>query len=49
MFDSLDDQIKKDLHEQTSTKQRLLLYLAVLIVAVLVFGGLIFGVRMIEG
>ncbi len=49
MFDSLDDQIKKDLNAQTSTKQRLLLYLAVFIVAVLVFGGLIFGVRMIEG
>ena len=29
MFDSLDDQMKKDLDRQTTTKQRMLLWLAV--------------------
>lgn len=48
MFDSLDDQIKHDLDKQTSQKQRMLLWLAVAIVSVLIFGGLYFGVRLIE-
>ena len=40
MFDSLDDQMKKDLHRQTSTKQRLLLWVAVAAMPVIVFGGM---------
>lgn len=47
MFDSLDDQMKKDLDRQTSSKQRMLLWLAVAVVSLLIFGGLYFGVRLI--
>lgn len=48
MFDSLDEQIKADLHKQTNSKQRMLLWLAVAVVTLLVFGGLWYGVRLIE-
>ena len=46
MFDSLDDQIKHDLALQSSKKQRMLLYLAVAIASIVLFGGLYFGVRL---
>ena len=46
MFDSLDDQMK---HEQERTKSgRWLLALTVVVISVLVFGGLYFGIRMLE-
>ena len=48
MFESLDDQIKKDDKAQTTTKERVLEYLAIAIVSVVVFAGLFFGVRMLE-
>ena len=48
MFDSLDDQIKSDLDKQTTSKQRILLWLAVLVASILIFGGLYYGVRLIE-
>jgi len=48
MFDSLDEQMKHDEEEMVSPKERYLRWLAVAIVSVLVFGGLYFGVRMIE-
>lgn len=48
MFDSLDEQMKHDEHEQSSNKERLLRWVAVAIVSVLVFGGLYFGVRLVE-
>lgn len=44
MFDSLDEQMKHDLEKQSSSKQRMLLWLAILIASVVVFGGLYFGV-----
>ena len=47
MFDSLDDQMKKDLDRQTTTKQRMLLWLAVAAASVIVFGGLYLGVRLV--
>ena len=45
MFDSLDDQIKKDLDSQTSSKQRMLLWLAVAVASLVVFGGLYFAAQ----
>jgi hypothetical protein len=45
MFDSLDDQIKKDLDTQTSSKQRMLLWLAVAVASLVVFGGLYFAAQ----
>ena len=46
MFDSLDEQMKKDLDKQTTSRQRMLLWLAVAAASIIVFGGLIIGVRM---
>ena len=45
MFDSLDDQIKRDLDSQTSGKQRMLIWLAVALGTLVVFGGLYFAAR----
>jgi hypothetical protein len=44
MFDSLDEQMKHDEREQSTTKERVLRYLAIGAVSVLVFGGLIVAV-----
>lgn len=48
MFDSLDEQMKHDIREQQSGKERMLIYTAVAIVSVVVFVGLYFAVRMME-
>jgi hypothetical protein len=45
MFDSLDDQIKKDLDRETSPKQRILLWVAVAVASLAVFGGLYFAAQ----
>jgi hypothetical protein len=47
MFDSLDETMKKDAQEQTSNKERMMLWLAVAAASILVFCGLYFGVRVI--
>ncbi len=48
MFDSLDEQIKSDLHKQTTNTQRIMLWVVVAIASILLFGGLYYGVRLIE-
>ncbi len=48
MFESLDDRMKHDDQEVTSTKERVLKWLVVAVVSVIVFGGLVIGVRMME-
>lgn len=48
MFDSLDEQMKKDLDKQTTSKQRMLLYVVVVLTTILIFGGLWYGVRLID-
>jgi hypothetical protein len=48
MFDSLDDQMKHDAAVTTSQKERVLFWVAVAVVSVLLFGGLYFGVRLLE-
>ena len=48
MFDSLDEQMKHDEQETTSNKERILRWVMVAIVSILVFGGLYFGVRLVE-
>jgi len=48
MFESLDEQIKHDQAVETSSKERWLQLLAGLLLAVVVFGGLYFGIRMLE-
>ena len=45
MFDSLDEQMKKDEDRVTSPRERMLRYVLYLIVGVVIFGGVILGVR----
>ena len=48
MFDSLDDQMKQDELKESSATERWLRWAAVAVVSVLLFGGLYYGVRMLE-
>jgi len=48
MFDSLSDQMKHDDAETTKTSERVIVWLAVAVISVLLFGGLYFGIRMLE-
>jgi hypothetical protein len=48
MFDSLEEQIKHDEHEGSSNKERIFLWIAIVVVSILVFGGVYLGVRMVE-
>ena len=47
MFESLSDQMRDDARGQQSTKERLFVYLAIAALSLLIFGGLLFGVRML--
>ena len=46
MFDSLADRIRED--EQVTASQRYIKWAAVLVISVVLFGGLYFGVRFLE-
>jgi Ni,Fe-hydrogenase I cytochrome b subunit len=46
MFDSLADRIRED--EQVSASQRYLRWAAILIISVVLFGGLYFGVQFLN-
>ena len=48
MFESLDDQMKLDTRAEKTTKERLMQYLAVAVLAIVLFAGLFFGVRLLE-
>jgi hypothetical protein len=48
MFDSLDDQMKKDMDKETSPRQRMLMWVVIVLASILIFGGLYFGVRLIS-
>jgi len=48
MFDSLDEQMKHDANLETTRRERVLRWVAVAVVSVLVFGGIYFGVTMLE-
>jgi hypothetical protein len=48
MFESLDDTMKHDEQAESTPQQRMMKWAAVLVIALIVFGGLIFGVRMLE-
>lgn len=48
MFDSLSDQMKRDEKASTTTTEVLVRWITAGILAVLVFGGLYFSVRMLE-
>lgn len=48
MFESLDDQMKHDAQETTTPRERVIKWVLTGIVAVLLFGGLYMGVRLLE-
>jgi len=48
MFESLDDQMKHDAAAEGGKLQRIICWTAGVLVAVLVLGGIILGVRMLE-
>jgi hypothetical protein len=45
MFDSLDDQMRKDEDRVSSSKERMMRWALYVLAACIVFGGLIFGVH----
>jgi hypothetical protein len=49
MFDSLADRIKEDEHSAVNNTERLIRWIVVALVTILLFGGLYYGVRMLEG
>jgi hypothetical protein len=49
MFDSLADQIREDNHQAVNSTERAIRMVVVLVLAVLLFAGLWFGIRMLEG
>lgn len=48
MFDSLDDQMKADLAKESTPTERMVRYAVVLVASVLIFGGLVLGVRFLD-
>jgi hypothetical protein len=48
MFESLDDQMKNDARGEKTTKERVMEGLVIAVLAMAVFAGLIFGIRMLE-
>ena len=49
MFDSLADRIKEDQHKEVNNTERMIRWIVVALVTILLFGGLYYGVRMLEG
>ncbi len=48
MFDSLDEQMKKDMNKETTPQQRMLMWVVIVVASIVLFGGLYFGVRLIS-
>ena len=48
MFDSLADRIREDEHKEVNNTERVIRWLVIAVVSVAVFGGLYYGVRMMQ-
>ena len=48
MFDTLADRMRQDDNAEINNSERIIRYLIVLVVAVLLFGGLYYGVKMLD-
>ena len=48
MFDSLSDQMKRDLDQQTSKSERLVEYAIVAVVSIVIFAGLYWGIHALQ-
>jgi preprotein translocase subunit SecE len=49
MFDSLDEQMRNDDNKVSSSRERAMKWLLVVLISVMVFGGLYYGVHMLQG
>jgi hypothetical protein len=49
MFESLDEQIKADEHKSVSNTERVIRWALVVVITVVVFGGLYWGVHLMQG
>lgn len=48
MFDSLDDQIRHDIKESSTPKERAMLWITVAVASVALFGGLYYAVQLLS-
>ncbi len=48
MFDSLDEQMKADEKKEISSKDKIMEWVTIAIVSVLVFGGVIYAIHVLE-
>jgi hypothetical protein len=48
MFDSLDEQMKRDLERESTKSERMIRYAAVAVASVVLFGSLYLGVRFLD-
>jgi len=48
MFDSLADRIREDEHKEVNNTERVIRWLVIAVVSVVVFGGLYYGVRVMQ-
>jgi hypothetical protein len=48
MFDSLADKMREDAHKEVNTTERIVRWVVIAVVSVAVFGGLYYGVRMLQ-
>jgi hypothetical protein len=49
MFESLEEQLKLDAHKSTSNTERVMRWVIGIAIALVVFGGLYWGVQMMQG
>ena len=49
MFESLEEQIKIDEHKASSNTERMIRWALIVLLSVVVFGGLYFGVHLMQG
>ena len=49
MFDSLDEQLKVDAQKSTSSTERMLRWVLMIVIALIVFGALYWGVHSMQG
>ena len=49
MFESLDEQMKADEHKAVSNTERVIRWALIVVISVIVFGGLYWGVHLMQG
>lgn len=48
MFESLADRIREDEHKEVNTRERVMRWVVIVVVSVAAFGGLYYGVQMLQ-